>query len=167
MTLARLRRNASEAQPVEQEMGRAVFGYYAGEIFDRASAEERRILVATALVPKFSDTAAQELTGSTQAQNLLKRLERHQSFTTRSAGIYEYAPLFREFLLTRVEETLAPEDFNEVVNRAACLVDSCSELEALAALMVRARNWRLCCTSSSDTACACSRKATRRRYATG
>ena len=141
MTLARLRRNASEAQPVEQEMGRAVFGYYAGEIFDRASAEERRILVATALVPKLSDTAAQELTGSTQAQNLLKRLERHQSFTTRSAGTYEYAPLFREFLLTRVEETLAPEDFNEVVNRAACLVDSRSELEALAALMVRARNW--------------------------
>ena len=141
MTLARLRRNASEAQPVEQEMGRAVFGYYAGEIFDRASAEERRILVATALVPKLSDTAAQELTGSTQAQKLLKRLERHQSFTTRSAGTYEYAPLFREFLLTRVEETLAPEDFNEVVNRAACLVDSRSELEALAALMVRARNW--------------------------
>ena len=142
MTLARLRRNASETQPVEEEMRRALFGYYAGEIFDRASTEERRILVATALVPKLSGTAVQELTGSTQAQGLLNRLERHQSFTTRSAGTYEYAPLFREFLLTRVEETLAPEDFNETLSRAACLVDACSELEALAAQMVRARNWQ-------------------------
>ncbi len=141
MTLVRLLRYASDAQPAEQEMRRAVFGYYAGEIFDRASAEERRILVSTALVPKLSGTAAQELTGSTHAQKLLNRLECHQLFTTNIAGTYEYAPLFREFLLTRLEETLAPDDLNETVNRAASLVGECRELEALAALTVRTRNW--------------------------
>ena len=142
MTLARLRRHASDAQPAEQEMRRAVFGYYAGEIFDRAPPEERRILVATAMVPKVSATTAQELTGSTLVQKLLNRMECHQLFTTRIAGTYEYTPLFREFLLTRVEETLASGDFNEMVNRAAALVGECRELEALAALIVRARNWQ-------------------------
>jgi LuxR family transcriptional regulator, maltose regulon positive regulatory protein len=144
MTLDRLRRHASDARPMAEEMRKAAFGYFSGEVFDRASSEERRILVATALLPRVSGPTAKELSGSPQAEQLLKKLESRQLFTTRSAGtssVYEYAPLFREFLLSRVEETLAPGDFKDMVNRAGCLLEECSELAAVVALIVRSRNW--------------------------
>ena len=95
MTLERLRRNAPEGQSVAQEMRRAVFGYYAGEVFDRASSEDRRILVATALMPRISTTIANDLCRSTRAQQLLNKLESQQLFTQRSTGApdtYEYTP---------------------------------------------------------------------------
>jgi LuxR family maltose regulon positive regulatory protein len=144
LTLDRLRRHESDAFPVAQEMRRAVFGYYAGEVFDRASSEERRILVATALVPRVSGPLATELSGSAHAQQFLNRLESQQLFTTRCADTsptYEYAPLFREFLSTRLEDTLAPGDLKDILNRAGGLLQECGELEAVAALMVSTRNW--------------------------
>jgi len=144
MTLERLRRNAPQAQPAAQEMRKAAFGYFAGEVFDRASLEERRTLVATALAPRVSATIANELSGGTRAQQLLNKLESQQLFTRINAGTphtYEYTPLFREFLLTRVEDTLTPGDFMNTVNKAVCLMEDCSELEALVTLITQTRNW--------------------------
>jgi LuxR family maltose regulon positive regulatory protein len=142
ITLERLRRRPSESTPLEHEMRKAIFGYYAGEVFDRASPEERRILVSTALVPRLSGPAANELSGSAQAQHLLNTLANRQSFTTRSAtSTYEYDALFREFLLTRVEETLAPDDVKNVANRADIILEECSDIEALVEIVVRNRHW--------------------------
>jgi LuxR family transcriptional regulator, maltose regulon positive regulatory protein len=144
VTVELLRRNGAESQHIEQEVRRAAFNYFAGEVFDRATREERRVLVSTALVPRVSAQMAEELSGSAQAQPLLSRLASRQLFTckiTSQPSTYEYSPLFREFLLTRVEDTLAPQEFTELASRASAILEKCGDLEASAALHVRARNW--------------------------
>ncbi len=141
MTLERLRGYESDVHSVEQQTRKAVFGYYAGEVFDRASSEDRRILVSTAMLPRVSGPRAKELTGSSRAEQFLSKLASHELFTTRSTGNFEFVPSFREFLLEQVEGTLAPGEFEETADRAASLAHECGELETVVDLIVRTGNW--------------------------
>jgi LuxR family transcriptional regulator, maltose regulon positive regulatory protein len=156
ITLERLRRNAPDSQSVEHELREAVFGYYAGEIFDRATPLVRRILVATALLPRFSGPQAETLSGSAHASQILDKLASRQLFTKRYAGsalTYEFAPLFREFLLTRINETLAPGEVKALVDSASNHLADWHELDVLVSFIAQSHNWeslvRLVCRHGS------------------
>jgi LuxR family transcriptional regulator, maltose regulon positive regulatory protein len=147
LALERLRRQTTDLQRLRADIHQALFGYFAGEIFDRSSQEERHILLSTALLPRFSAQMAQEVSGSAQAPTLLAKLAARQMFTTRTGSapaVYEYTPLFREFLLSRAEEGTAATDapLREARQRAADILERCGELEASAALRVRGRDWK-------------------------
>jgi LuxR family transcriptional regulator, maltose regulon positive regulatory protein len=144
ITLARLERNGADPQHSRAEIREGVFDYFAGEVFDRLGADERQILMSTALVPRVSVRVAHELSGSPQAQALLNKLADLQIFTSRTAATpatYEYTPLFREFLLSRVECTLGPEAFQLAANRASVILEQCGDLDACAALHERTKDW--------------------------
>ena len=144
LTLQRLRQAGADMQSVEQATREAAFDYFAGEVFDRLTAAERQILVSTVLLPRVTAQTAQEVSGSAQAQALLHRLVSRQLFTIRSSAAppsYEYEPLFRQFLLNRLEETLPSPSFGDLAKRAGSILERCGELEAGAALAVRSANW--------------------------
>jgi two-component SAPR family response regulator len=153
VTLERLARQRADSACLGAEIRKACFNYFAGEVFDRAPPEERRILVATALLPHVSAQLAEEVSGTSQAHAILNKLADRQAFVSRKAGtptIYEYAPLFREFLQSRSEDTFAPLEFNGVADRAAAILERCGELDTSAALRVQTQDWdslqRLICT---------------------
>ena len=144
LALQRLRRQTMGAPLIEQHVREAAFDYFAAEVFDRATVEERRVLVATALLPRVSARTAAELTGTAHAATLLQHLARRQLFTVKIAGAspeYEYEPLFRDFLLTRVDETVPMKARNEIITRAGAILEQRGELEASAALLARTENW--------------------------
>ena len=144
VTLERMRRNGARPQDAASEMRKTAFDYFAGEVFDRATREERRVLVSTALVPQVPAQLAEELGESSRAQRLLQRLASHQLFTRMTAAsppTYEYTSLFREFLLTRLEETLEPQELTASVSRASVILEQSGELDASAELQLRTQNW--------------------------
>ena len=144
LTLQRLHQAGADVQSVEQTAREAAFDYFAHEVFDPLTAAERQILVSSVLLPRITAQTAQEVSGNAQAHALLHRMANRQLFTIRSSAAppsYEYEPLFRQFLLNRLEKSLPSPGFGELAKRAGTILERCGELEAGAALAVRSANW--------------------------
>lgn len=88
-----------------------LFDYFAGEVFAQLTPAEQDFLLKTALLSKVSGSAARELSCNLQAETILEDLTRRNYFTVRHAQSYEYHPLFREFLLSRL---ISKTDANEL-----------------------------------------------------
>jgi len=144
LTLERMKIGTPSAGQVGAEMRAAICSYFAGEVFDRATDDERRILVTTALLPSVSAAVADEVSGSSEATSYLNRLADRQLFVRRNqakATTYEFAPLFREYLLSRLADTLGAPELDALAARAGPLLENAGELDAAVSLHVRAQNW--------------------------
>ncbi|MGH8501558.1 MAG: hypothetical protein ACREVE_03630 [Gammaproteobacteria bacterium] len=122
----------------------AVFDYFAGEIQSRLAAQDARFLTESALLPVIKPTLAAELTGFEAAGELLGRLHRRNTFTTRYDGAtvaYEFHPLFREYLLKELARTHGPEALAELQVRAAGLLARDGQIESALDLLATARRW--------------------------
>lgn len=120
-----------------------VFDYFAGEIFSRQTPVVQDFLLKTVLLPALSVPLAEQFTGIDSAGRILSTLNRHHFFTERlSKGdqTYQYHPLFRDFLLTRVKRAIAPEALAELQRRAALLLEQIGQLEEAARLFCQARD---------------------------
>lgn len=86
-----------ELSEVAAQSREALFGYFAAIVFNQVSAEVRRFLMLTALLPQISVPAAQALTGNPDAASILDDLYRRRLFVHRRAGptpTYHYHALF-------------------------------------------------------------------------
>jgi ATP/maltotriose-dependent transcriptional regulator MalT len=84
---------------------------------------------------------AETLTGDAQAARTLADLHADNFFTDRRPGpesVYEYHPLFREFLIVRAVEALEPAALGELRRAAAALLEQSGRLEAAAELLIAA-----------------------------
>ena len=81
---------------------------------------------------------AEELTGLPSASRLLSTLNRNNYFTEKrfhSEPIYQYHPLFREFLLSRAKEPFPKKVFLALFRRAASLLEEDGQIEAAITLL--------------------------------
>jgi LuxR family maltose regulon positive regulatory protein len=139
------------ARLVHAELGRleslgteAVFDYFAGEIQSRIAVQGARFLSEAALLPIIKPALAAELTGFAAAGELLSRLHRRNTFTTRYDGpavAYEFHPLFREYLLEELERNHDSEALAELQGRAAGLLAQDAQIEAAMDLLAEGRRW--------------------------
>ncbi len=144
LMLERVRRNGIAPGRLETETREAVFKYFDAEILDRATPEDRKILVSTAFLPGMTATTAEEVSGAPRAGEFLHHLTRRQLFTSLRAdtpSTYEYHPLFREFLLARVEKICPPGEVKQFANRAAALLEESGSLDQALALYMRTEDW--------------------------
>jgi len=126
LALEALRRHPTDSEQVDQELRRGVFGYLAAEVFDRATPQEQQILVSTSLLPRVCARTAQALSGTPEAWCTVNRFASRQLFIAPSAaaaGSCEYTSLFREFLLTRIEDRLPPAELTALTERASKLLE--------------------------------------------
>jgi LuxR family transcriptional regulator, maltose regulon positive regulatory protein len=89
-----------------------LFDYLAGEVLDGLDPTARRVLMETALLGSVSSATAVELTGTAAASQVLSGLARRGWFVNRHGGrdpVFTFHPLFRELLLARGREEIAPE----------------------------------------------------------
>jgi ATP/maltotriose-dependent transcriptional regulator MalT len=87
---------------------------------------------------------AEELTDISQAGRILSTLSRNNYFTEKrfdKEPLYQYHPLFRDFLLTRAKETFPPETLSLLLGRAALLLEEAGVTEAAALLFCDASHW--------------------------
>ena len=140
-------------QPVTQTM----FSYFASEVLHHAPPAHQQMLLKTAILPQVSAHVAEMLTGEKQAERILAELERKYYFTYRLPGaepVYQYHPLFREFLCTRLLQLTAPEELAALCFRAAGLVEAAGNIDDAVTLWTEANAWdelARCLCSSAPT----------------
>ena len=133
-----------EPERVEKFGPEEIFDYFASEIFDRTDQEIQDFLLKTAFLPKMTSKIAEELTGFTSADRILSTLSRNNYFTEKRfhpEPIYQYHPLFRDFLLSHAKERFSPETLSVLLRQAAKLLEDDGQSEAAVGLLRDANDW--------------------------
>jgi hypothetical protein len=128
--------------PAAAASPRALFDFFAGEVLARTRSEERDVLLATALLPHTTGHAAKELSGNAGAPEILAALAERGFFTvTTGPDRYQYHPLFREFLLARARDILAPARLASLRGAAARALEDEEHLDEAVALLRADGTW--------------------------
>ncbi len=124
--------------------GTGIYDYLATELFERAEPELKGFLLQTSFLPRMTAKIALELTGNMHADRILARLTSSNFFIQRHATpglVYQYHPLFREFLLSQARESLGRDETISIKKKAALLLLQSGQIESAADLLVEAGDW--------------------------
>ncbi len=122
-----------------------LFDYFATELFQKTDTETQDFLLKTSFLPGISPSAASELTGNKKAGALLTAFSRNNFFTEQHSAVkpvYQYHPLFREFLQTRARETFSPEEMRGILMQAAQILAASGNVEDAAELYRLSGDWQ-------------------------
>lgn len=101
-----------------------VFDYFATELFSQFNPSIQLALMKAALLPAMSVADAQTLSGETHIADVLAQMQQRNLFIAQlnsNPAIYEFHPLFREFLLKRGAECIAHQEWRELQRIAGTL----------------------------------------------
>ena len=121
-----------------------IFDYFANELFDKADPEEQAFLLKSALLPRMPLSLVEEFTGYFNSKRILNGLYNRNFFLTRRAGaapVYEYHPLFRDFLLERGIATWEAHWLHELRRQASQILLASKEIEAAIDLLLMVKDW--------------------------
>lgn len=121
-----------------------VFDYFAGEILDKVDTTLRQFMLKTAFLPEVTAHTAERLTGMADACRILERLCRNNYFTQRrrdKKSIYQFNPLFRDFLQARAKEELSKLEIRNIQSQAGSLLEETDRIEDAAELYIKAGAW--------------------------
>ncbi|MEW6187705.1 MAG: hypothetical protein AB1585_18395 [Thermodesulfobacteriota bacterium] len=102
-----------------------IIDYFGKEFFNKTDKTAQDFLLKTALLPKITVNSAEKITGIPNAESILLTLNRNNYFTERhysTKPVYQYHPLYREFLLKRAVEIFSPKELTNLKNQAAKLL---------------------------------------------
>lgn len=122
-----------------------VFDYLAGEILQKSDARTQEFLLHTAQLAQMTPALAQALSGDAMAGETLARLHRENYFVARREAqgepVYQYHPMFREFLLARAQDALPKERRRQLQKDAAALMEKAGQVEEAVALARDGHDW--------------------------
>ncbi|MDH3319257.1 MAG: hypothetical protein OEO84_06150 [Betaproteobacteria bacterium] len=122
-----------------------VFDYLAGEILQKSDARTQEFLLQTAHLAQMTPALAQSLSGDAGAGETLARLHRENYFVAlreaHTEPVYQYHPMFREFLLARAQEAYPKERRRQLQREAAALMESAGQVEEAVALARDGHDW--------------------------
>ncbi len=136
----------SRPQAELESTPQAIFDYFAGEVFDKSDHKTREVLLQTAFLPMLNVKTVEQLTGQNRAGRILSDLSRKNYFTVKhpqAEPVYQYHPLFQEFLRARAKEMLLPERLTALQQNAAALLETDGQVEAAAELLRAAQDWAM------------------------
>jgi DNA-binding SARP family transcriptional activator len=121
-----------------------IFDYFGNELFNKTDEETREFFLKTAFLPKMTVKMAEDLTGLPHANRILSTLSRNNYFTEKrfiTEPIYQYHPLFRDFLLSRAKEIFSQDTLSVLLRRAAILLEMNGQTEAAVSLLRNIGDW--------------------------
>jgi len=122
-----------------------VFEYLAGEILQKSDARTQDFLLRTAHLAHMTPALGEALSGDAGAGETLARLHRENYFVARREThgevVYQYHPMFREFLLARAQESYAKERRRQLQKDAAALMEGAGQVEEAVALARDGHDW--------------------------
>jgi len=131
--------------PPDLSTSQVVFDYLAGEIFQKTDAATQDFLLRSAHLPQMSAGIARELTGDARAGQILAELHRSNYFVAlrqaQPEALYQYHPMFREFLLARSQEMHSKETRRQLQKRAARLMEDAGRVEDALLLYREGHDW--------------------------
>ena len=121
-----------------------IFGYFETEIFENIEPEKQKFLLKTAFFPRMTHQMAEKFLADQKAGKILLDLHTNGCFTEKflqSETVYNYHPLFREFLLVRGREEIPDDELLRLQrDAAAILVETCL-FEDAAVLFCKTCDW--------------------------
>lgn len=123
---------------------REIFSYFAHEIFDNTEQMIQTFLLKTAFLPSISIESARDITNLPDAGEILEGLCENNFFTLRQnveSPVYQYHPLFREFLLSRAMDLLSRDEISLIRQNAALLLEKSGKTEYAVSLYSDAEDW--------------------------
>ena len=133
------------ADTPDLQTNQPVFDYLAGEIFQKTNAGTQELLLRTAYLAQMTASMAEELTGDARAGRILADLYRNNYFVAlrqaRPESVYQYHPMFREFLIARIQETLPKERRRQLQKAAAAAMQAAGQGEEAVALYRESHQW--------------------------
>ena len=139
--MERSREDSTVAQSLDKVTREGLFDYFATEVFKKADKGTRDFLLKTAFLPQVTPAMAEKLTGTTEAGKVLHEMNDKHYFTTRHSqveGIYQYHPLFKEFLLAKAVSILTKEEVVSTQRGAALLLEESGQIEEAVELFLKA-----------------------------
>ena len=121
-----------------------VFDYFAEEVFNSLSPEIQKLMQRTAVLPVMSPQAVDELIGTSEASRMVAQFAQLNYFTTKHGDqnpMYQYHPLFREFLLERAEATMSSDSLLEIRHRAAGILIASGQVEDGVQMFLKVKDW--------------------------
>ena len=121
-----------------------IVDYFGNELFDKTDKETQDFFLKTAFLPKMTAKTVAEITGLPHAGRTLEALGRNNYFTEkrfRPEPIYQYHPLFRDFLLSRTRRELSPDTRLHLIRHAARLLEEAGETAAAVDLLREVGDW--------------------------
>ncbi|MEE8055313.1 MAG: BTAD domain-containing putative transcriptional regulator [Gammaproteobacteria bacterium] len=146
LMLEQAKTEGSIAQSLNVSTPQLVFDYLAGEIFQKSDKRTQEFLLKTALLSQMTPRMAKELTAQNDAGTILAELSRNNYFTSVRPSdpepIYEYHPLFKEFLLSHITEVFNENQRTELQREAAALLEDAGRVEDAVALLCEVGDWQ-------------------------
>lgn len=122
-----------------------VFDYLAGEIFQKTNSGTQNLLLRTAFLAQMTADMAEAVGGDPSARQILADLYRSNYFVDlRQAGtepVYQFHPMFREFLLARVQETYSKDRRRQLQKASAMVMEQAGQIEEAFALYRESHDW--------------------------
>lgn len=143
LLLTHLRGNGKRGGGFPRSARDTVFQFFAAELFDNAAPDVQELLLKTSLLPQVAVSNAVSLSGIAGAAKILEDLEERNYFTTRLASaepVYQFHPLFHDFLRERLVRDLSAADLRSLQRRAAALLCERTQYEDAAALMIESED---------------------------
>jgi len=122
-----------------------IFDYFATEIFEQLPEKTQAILIQTAYVPTINQSLLTRLTEDSQAVSIIKDLYHNNFFVAErenQESIYEFHPLFREFLVNRANHVLDRDETARLQARTAHLLIEAGNQEDAVPLLCSLGNWQ-------------------------
>ncbi len=133
-----------ESHQLQVDATQAIFDYFAVEIFRRCDTVIQEFLLRTALLPKLSVEVVGQVTDRhmNECAVILRDLARRNFFTVQHGdGVYEYHPLFRAFLISRLGQQCSTSEINALKRVSAHGLAAGGEIETGISLLQEAEEW--------------------------
>jgi LuxR family maltose regulon positive regulatory protein len=121
-----------------------IYDYLTNEVFDSMDPDTQDLLSKTALFPHMTGPMAESLTGLPHGERVFSFLHQKHLFIEKRVdrqNSYRYHPLFRNFLLARLEKAYSEANLAGLRYRAALILDEAGQHEAAISLLCHARYW--------------------------
>lgn len=121
-----------------------IFDYFAEEIYATLKQGTRDFLLKTAFLPGMTEWMAERLTANERSREILARLQRGHLFTEKNSEpdpVYQYHPLFREFLLARARSEMTEEQVRGIRRISARLLEESGQIEEAADFFFMENEW--------------------------
>lgn len=146
LMLEQSRRGGPVAAAPDLATRQLLFDYLAGEIFQKSDPRTQAFLLRTAYPVQMTAAIAEAVSGEPDAGRILSDLHRDNYFATlRQTGsdaVYQYHPMFREFLLARAAESMSKDQRRRLQRACAEQMEGAGRIEDAFALYAESHEWQ-------------------------
>ncbi|NNF98046.1 MAG: hypothetical protein HKM93_01585 [Desulfobacteraceae bacterium] len=114
-----------------------IFNYFLTELFQISNLQTQLFLVKTAVLSQVTLEIAEALTGDLNSEAIFQELRTKRYFIesyTEHDSIFQYHPLFRDFLIRQGRSMLSEEEITHLRLKAAAIYEACGMIEEAANL---------------------------------